>query len=1004
VSNHSQPQSHHSALVPAWREIGAAAGAAGSPPLITVIVPFEDPRGHPDYLAGWTRDQSLESALYEVIVVVSRSDETEFEELRAYLRPQDRLIGVDAHERFALYAAGAEAARGALLVITEDHCIAEADCLAAVKRHFESTNDACATVRWGHINHNSVARLEERLSHIDEKVWFRPDDWNKVRARGFAIRRDAYWDVGGFDWPYELFAEAVLSARLHSRGHRVGHITESGVRHINTETLGELLGNAWSYSWGECSYCDTHDPDFCEHYFAASTVLERDNLVPGRLGNWMAFALLRVLVRDRALIGKGKSSLWGALTSLLRLVCVPFEFPLRRLLVWPRVWSARFRVYLWRFNEERQFRAFSQFWRRVVEAARLVYAGKHGLHASRQITMRPLEPRNFIVQGGTGCFGVEHYQALAFRWTSPVAVLQLALPAGNYRLVIDTGRLQGRSPSIPLGVYWNRRLAPRRKVRWKHSVMSLEIKQGRCRKGPTQELTLACAPALRSDGDRRWRGLPICSVEVLPVDSADGKPLKVSRNVDVGVAQQRSSTTKSDAAIASVVDTETAPRVVIVNTSDRGGGAETVAWKLFKGYQRRGMKARMWVGQRTTDDPDVLHSFHQLRSPPDSSFSGFKRRLIKTAGARLGWEDFEFPTTRRLRDECGTTTDLIHCHNLHGGYFDLRELAALSLQIPVFVTLHDCWLFTGHCAFTQECRRWEKGCGHCPDLMRLPAVQSDATAYNWRRKARIFARSKLYIATPSAWLLEKVQRSMLAPGMVERRVIQNGIDLNIFYPVEKRAARSQLPVSDEGPLLVFAAKDGAANPHKDFATLRASLAELPSANGPVHCVVIGRAAATEELSNGVRIYHLPPLGNKQVAGWLQAADLCVHATRDESFSLVAAEALACGTPVVASKVGGLPEVVRDRQDGLLVPGRDPRAFAVAIAQLLREPARRMHMGREGAAWAARRFDSERMVNDYVQWFDKAARQQALRHRVSCEFPRMATSGPSDLEEISIYDQ
>jgi hypothetical protein len=135
------------------------------------------------------------------------------------------------------------------------------------------------------------------------------------------------------------------------------------------------------------------------------------------------------------------------------------------------------------------------------------------------------------------------------------------------------------------------------------------------------------------------------------------------------------------------VDTETAPRVVIVNTSDRGGGAETVAWKLFKGYQRRGMKARMWVGQRTTDDPDVLHSFHQLRSPPDSSFSGFKRRLIKTAGARLGWEDFEFPTTRRLRDECGTTTDLIHCHNLHGGYFDLRELAALSLQIPVFVTL-----------------------------------------------------------------------------------------------------------------------------------------------------------------------------------------------------------------------------------------------------------------------------------------------------------------------------
>ena len=217
---------------------------------------------------------------------------------------------------------------------------------------------------------------------------------------------------------------------------------------------------------------------------------------------------------------------------------------------------------------------------------------------------------------------------------------------------------------------------------------------------------------------------------------------------------------------------------------------------------------------------------------------------------------------------------------------------------------------------------------------------------------------------------------MLAVAMIEGRVIPNGIDLETFRPVEKRRARAQLPISGEGSLLVFAAKDGAANPHKDFATLRAALAELPPANGPLHCVVVGRAAATEDLSNGVCIRHLPPLGAKQVAEWLQAADLCLIATRGESFSLVAAESLACGTPVVASKVGGLPEVVRDGQDGLLVPERDPRAFAIAIAQLLRDPARRLEMGRQGAAWAAHRFDRERMIDDYAAWFETAIREYA----------------------------
>ena len=109
---------------------------------------------------------------------------------------------------------------------------------------------------------------------------------------------------------------------------------------------------------GKCVFCDKHDPAFCEYYFSASTVLAKDTLVLPKLAHWMALALVKVLLRDRALIGNGASSSWGALVSVARLASMSLEFPLRRLLAWPSVWSARGLYYAWRFFEGRRFRAF----------------------------------------------------------------------------------------------------------------------------------------------------------------------------------------------------------------------------------------------------------------------------------------------------------------------------------------------------------------------------------------------------------------------------------------------------------------------------------------------------------------------------------------------------------------------------------------------------------------------------------------------------------------------
>jgi hypothetical protein len=113
--------------------------------------------------------------------------------------------------------------------------------------------------------------------------------------------------------------------------------------------------------------------------------------------------------------------------------------------------------------------------------------------------------------------------------------------------------------------------------------------------------------------------------------------------------------------------------------------------------------------------------------------------------------------------------DIVHCYNLHGGYFDLRILPALSRRQPVILDLRDAWLLSGHCAHSLGCDRWRSGCGDCPDLGLYPSLPRDGTAFNWRRKQQIFSNSDVFVVTPSQWMLQKVRESMLAPNVRDAR-------------------------------------------------------------------------------------------------------------------------------------------------------------------------------------------------------------------------------------------
>lgn len=399
--------------------------------------------------------------------------------------------------------------------------------------------------------------------------------------------------------------------------------------------------------------------------------------------------------------------------------------------------------------------------------------------------------------------------------------------------------------------------------------------------------------------------------------------------------------------------------ILQVNTYDNTGGAARIAFNLFKTLEKMGYRSYFAVGEKQSDESGVVQI-------PNDFTQGVSRIIIRLRDF-LGIEEFDFPGTSQITHLIPSfSPDIIHCHNLHGGYFDLRMLTRFSKRVPFVITLHDAWLISGHCAHSLDCERWKTGCGQCPYLSIYPAIQRDATTYNWKRKQKIFRNSRLYIVTPCQWLMDKVNESILKMDILASKVIPNGVDLTIFHPANQNDVRKELGLPTDTKILLFVAHGIRKNPWKNYRTLQSTISEISNSGIKVLCLALGETAPSEHFGD-CEIMFIPYLEDPgKVARYYQAADVYLHPSRAETFPNTILEALACGIPVVASAVGGIPEQIVEGKTGFLIPSGDAHSMAKRTIQLLEDDAYRQLMGRQAAEDAARRFGLEMMVKEYLQ--------------------------------------
>lgn len=306
--------------------------------------------------------------------------------------------------------------------------------------------------------------------------------------------------------------------------------------------------------------------------------------------------------------------------------------------------------------------------------------------------------------------------------------------------------------------------------------------------------------------------------------------------------------------------------------------------------------------------------------------------------------------------------DIVHLHNLHGCYLNLPLLfqALRRMNRPVLWTLHDCWPFTGHCAYFDHCgcERWRSGCHDCPQQRAYPVcIGLDGSRRNYRMKKRVFTQlERLTFAAPCEWMAGPLRDSFL--GRYPVRVIPNGVNRETFRPTPGDV-RARYGLGDARVVLAVASEW---DERKGLRYLTQAARKLGE---EYRFVVIGLDEAQINALPGGMLGLTRTRDAAELAAWYTAADCLANPTLEDNMPMVNLEALACGTPVAVFRTGGCPEAV-DESCGRVVDKGDVEGLCGAIAGLCREKAALM----PACLRRAERFDAQNTFRAYLSLYEE----------------------------------
>lgn len=419
--------------------------------------------------------------------------------------------------------------------------------------------------------------------------------------------------------------------------------------------------------------------------------------------------------------------------------------------------------------------------------------------------------------------------------------------------------------------------------------------------------------------------------------------------------------------------------ILHINSSDRGGGAAGQMYRLHQELIRQGHKSQLLVAQQMIDETGISHISGVAR--PNRNL---KNKILDRFGAVLeklwGIDNFSYQNSWSLqKTSLFLDADVINLHNIHGGgsykYFNFRALPWLARKKPLVWKLADMWAITGHCAFSYECQRWRDGCFNCPlleekniHMVEPKPTPRDFTRQIWESKRRIYQSTPLHIITPSRWLLHLVRDSILG-SCASLQCIPNGVDTEVFHPLEAETARKALDIPIHDPVIFFSSI-GVQHYRKGVEYLVQALGKFIR---NFKLTLLTSGYDNLEITNkNIDLRNLGFLSNQRLQRLAYtASDLFVLPTLADNLPNVIIEAMACGTPVVAFNTGGVPEIVNHMETGYLARLKDIDDLAFGIHSLLADKDFRQRMGNHCREVVKQEFSIELQCKRYLEVYQHA---------------------------------
>jgi glycosyltransferase involved in cell wall biosynthesis len=375
-------------------------------------------------------------------------------------------------------------------------------------------------------------------------------------------------------------------------------------------------------------------------------------------------------------------------------------------------------------------------------------------------------------------------------------------------------------------------------------------------------------------------------------------------------------------------------KILYLNGADIEGGAAKAATRLLQGVHAQAAGARLYAQRKYGDDPSV--------DGPRSLFGkvlGLARPSIEqllfglTPGNMKGPFCVAFLPDGLLAQVSSASPDILH---LHWVARMLRLETLRRITVPIVWTLHDSWAFTGGCYLPGDCTRYQQSCGACPVLGS--ARENDLSHRVWRRKEKAWDGLNLTIIAPSRWMAACARSSSLFRD-TRIEVIPNGIDVQIYKPVEKHAAREHFSLPHDKKLILFGAKSATLDRNKGFHLYKEALRELTAImkNDQVELVFFGSAEPDKFSDLCFKAHYLGWQNDDTSLSQLySAADVFVLPSIQESLGYTVMEAMACGTPSVAFRQGGVPDLIDHRHNGYLAQPYEPSDLAGGIGWIMED--------------------------------------------------------------------